>query len=62
VKTPTTKQILNARTKAGLTQTAAGALVYTSCRAWQYWEAGKRKMAPAVYELFLLKCKISLDE
>ena len=44
-----------ARAAAGLTQTAAGALVYSSLGAWQQWEAGLRRMHPALWELFNIK-------
>jgi len=52
---PDPKKIRQAREKAGLTQTEAADMVHSSLRAWQYWEAGKRKMHPAFYELFLIK-------
>lgn len=44
-----------ARKAAGLSQTAAGALVYTVCRVWQHWEAGDSAMHPAFWDLFLRK-------
>lgn len=40
---------------AGLTQTAAADLVHSTCRAWQQWEAGDRRMHPAMWELFKIK-------
>ena len=46
-----------ARAAAGLTQTQAAALIYCTLRGWQDWEAGKRAMHPAFFELFLLKLK-----
>jgi DNA (cytosine-5)-methyltransferase 1 len=52
---PTPTEIRQARAHAGLTQTKAGLLIYTPLRTWQDWEAGKRPMHPAFYELFLLK-------
>lgn len=52
---PTPEQVLAARTAAGLTQTQAGDLVHSSCRAWQQWEAGDRNMHPGLWELFMLK-------
>jgi DNA-binding transcriptional regulator YiaG len=45
------------REAAGLSQTAAGAIVHTTCRTWQQWEAGDRRMHPAFWELFLLKTR-----
>jgi DNA-binding transcriptional regulator YiaG len=54
-KIPTPEQIKQARQQAGLTQTAAGALIYKSLRAWQQYEAGDRKMDAALWELFQIK-------
>jgi putative transcriptional regulator len=53
---PAPAQIIAARKAAKLTQTAAAALVYATCRAWQLWEAGDRKMGAASWELFRIKC------
>lgn len=47
---PTPEQILALRTSAGLTQRQAGALVWTSARQWQRWEAGETRMLRAVFE------------
>lgn len=53
---PTPAEVVAAREAAGLTQTAAAAKIYTTLRTWQAWEAHtKRKMHPAIYELFLIK-------
>lgn len=52
---PTPEQIKEARRKVGLTQTQAGALVHTTVRTWQQWEAGDRRMHPAFWELFQIK-------
>ncbi len=46
-----------ARAAAGLTQAQAGALIYTPLRTWQDWEAGRRPMHPAFFELFLIKVR-----
>lgn len=54
---PTPDAIRAARTAAGLTQTQAAALIYCTLRGWQDWEAGKRAMHPAFFELFLLKAQ-----
>lgn len=43
------------RQRAALTQSQAAKLVHVHTRTWQNWEAGKTKMHPAAYELFLLK-------
>ncbi|OGS91741.1 MAG: hypothetical protein A2061_01140 [Gallionellales bacterium GWA2_59_43] len=57
---PTPSEVRAAREAAGLTQTAAAALVFTTCRTWQQWEAeegtaGHRRMHPAFWELFRIK-------
>lgn len=55
---PTPKQIKDARLsdQAGrLSQTAAAALIYSTLRTWQDWEAGVSKMHPGLWELFLIK-------
>lgn len=52
---PAPSAIRAAREAAGLTQSAAAALLYKTCRAWQQWEAGERRMDVAYWELFLLK-------
>jgi DNA-binding transcriptional regulator YiaG len=57
IKPPAPEDIRAARLAAGLTQTAAGELLHTALRTWQQWEAGDRKMHPAVWELFRIKSK-----
>jgi DNA-binding transcriptional regulator YiaG len=52
---PTPDEIRAARASAGLTQTEAARLIYCTLRAWQDWEAGKRRMHPALWELWLEK-------
>lgn len=52
---PPPEEIRAARLAAGLTQTDAAQLVHTTCRVWQQWEAGDRRMHPAFWELFSLK-------
>lgn len=57
---PTPPEIVAARKSAGLTQTAAAALIGKPLRTWQGWEApidspSHRDMDPALFELFLLK-------
>ena len=51
-RNPTPVEIRRARDRAGLTQTKAAALVYTTDRVWRQWEAGDRRMHPAFWELF----------
>ena len=53
--TPAPASIRATRERAGLSQTAAAALVHGSLRTWQQWEAGDRKMHPAFWELFCIK-------
>lgn len=52
---PTPEAIRAAREAAGLTQTAAAALIHGTMRAWQDWEAGARRMHPGLWELFQIK-------
>lgn len=52
---PQPSEIRGMRKTAGFSQTAAGALVHVSCRTWQQWEAGDRRMHPAFWELFRIK-------
>ena len=54
-KNPLPIEIRAAREAAGITQTVAAELVHTTCRTWQQWEAGDRKMHPAFWELFRIK-------
>ncbi|RQR65547.1 XRE family transcriptional regulator [Burkholderia sp. Bp9125] len=54
---PAPSAIKAAREAAGLTQSAAAALLYKTTRAWQWWEAGEREMDPALWELFLIKTR-----
>ncbi len=54
---PQPEAIRAARAAAGLTQAQAGALIYAPLRTWQDWEAGARRMHPALFELFLLKSR-----
>jgi len=47
--------IAQARHRAGHTQTQAGELVGGTLRTWQDWEAGRRAMPGAAWELYQLK-------
>jgi len=55
---PAPAEVRAAREAAGLSQTAAGVLVHTTCRTWQQWEAGDRRMHPAFWELFRIKSSL----
>lgn len=55
MKQPASDEIRAGREAAGLTQSAAAALVHANLRSWQKWEAGERAMHPAFWELFLIK-------
>lgn len=55
MSSPAPEEIRAARTAAGLSQSAAAELVHSKLRTWQQWEAGDRKMHPALWELFRLK-------
>lgn len=52
---PTPEQVREAREGLEMTQTDAAASIYATLRTWQDWEAGVRKMHPAMFELFQLK-------
>jgi len=52
---PTPAAIRAARDAAGLSQTAAAALIYATLRTWQNWEAGQTSMQPALWELWRIK-------
>lgn len=52
---PTPAQIRAARQAAGLSQTAAASLIYSTMRTWQDWEAGKAAMHPGLWELYQIK-------
>lgn len=54
---PSPTEIRAAREAAGMTQSAAAALIYRTARNWQQWEGGERRMDPALWELFCLKSK-----
>lgn len=56
-RNPTPDEIRELRESAGLNQTDAAALLYSSQRAWQEWEAGRRRMHP----VFFLYFKLRLD-
>ena len=55
VHAPTKDDVLDARLLGELTQKQAAQLLYVEERTWQRWEAGATGMAPAFWELFLLK-------
>lgn len=57
---PTPAEIREARKRAGLTQTAAAALIGKPLRTWQGWESAEgipshRAMDAAIWELWKLK-------
>lgn len=54
---PQPSEILEARHRAGLTQSEAAALIHSTLRTWQDWEAGIARMHPGLWELFRLKLK-----
>lgn len=54
---PSPSDIRAARNSAGLTQERAARLIGATRRAWQEWEAGRRNMPPAKWELFQQKIK-----
>lgn len=50
-------EIREARAALGLTQTQFGELLHAKLRTVQDWEAGKRNMPRATWELFQIKVK-----
>ena len=52
---PTQQEIRAARSDSGLSQAGAAALIYSTRRTWQDWEAGVASMHPGLWELFELK-------
>lgn len=59
VRKPKPTEVRAARAAAGLSQTAAAALIYCTRRGWQEWEAGNRRMHPGLWELFKIKTSAS---
>ncbi|MDR7380448.1 DNA-binding XRE family transcriptional regulator [Rhodoferax ferrireducens] len=64
-RNPLPREIRETRELARLTQTQAGALVHTTCRTWQQWEAepgtkNHRAMHAAFWELFTNKIASAL--
>lgn len=57
MKTPDPSDIRTAREAAGLSQTAAAAVIYKARNTWAQWEAGERAMDPAFWELFRIKTR-----
>lgn len=40
-----------------MTQTSAADLINSGLRTWQQWEAGDRRMHPAMWELFRIRVR-----
>jgi len=59
-KSPTPKQIVQARTDAGITQREAASLMLVTVKGYQHWEYGVRAMHPAMWELFQIKLEKKL--
>jgi len=51
---PSPETIRASRKSSGLTQSAAARLIHAAERTWQDWEAGKRNMPQAKFDLFLI--------
>ena len=54
-KSPSANQVVKARIRADITIEDAARLLHVSEEDWEKWEEGEYTMAPAYYELFLLK-------
>lgn len=50
-----TDAIRDWRRERGLSASEAAALVHSTQRTWQHWEAGERRMHPVMWELAKLK-------
>jgi putative transcriptional regulator len=51
---PTPAQVLAAREAAGHSQLDAAELIFGSERGWQEYEAGRRRMHPAIWTWYLV--------
>ena len=51
---PTPEEVRAARAAAGHTQLQASALIFGSLRAWEDYEAGARRMHPAIWAWYLI--------
>ena len=63
-KNPNPDDIVKIRNNAQLTQKQAADIVFSGLRTWQQWEAGDRRMHPALFDYFLLKTgqkKLEID-
>lgn len=56
-RNPAPDEIVGERFNARLTQTEAARLIHSTLRTWQDWEAGKARMHPGLWELFILKTR-----
>lgn len=54
---PTPDEIVKARHDAGLTQVQAANKIWGTERGWQFYEAGERRMHPAIWWCFLQRTK-----
>lgn len=59
---PAPDAIKAARATAGLTQTAAASLIYSTLRTWQQWEAGDRRMHPGLWWAWRVKIALAKGE
>jgi putative transcriptional regulator len=61
-RNPTPDEIRAARHAAGLTQTQAASLVYTTLSGWQRWEQAERRMHPAVWTLWRARVALAAGD
>ena len=54
---PTPDEIVQARTDAGLSTEQAASKIWSTQRAWQFYESGDRRMHPAIWWCFLQRTK-----
>lgn len=55
---PPPAAIIALRERMGLTQTEAAKMLFVSLRTWTQWEYAERRMHPAFWQLFTLKCEM----
>jgi DNA (cytosine-5)-methyltransferase 1 len=56
-RNPKPAEIRAARERAGLSQGEAAALIFSTLRTWQDWEAGVARMHPGLWRLFRIEAQ-----
>ncbi len=55
---PKGSELIAAREKFDLSTVEAAAIIYSTSRSWQEWEADRRRMHPQLWEAFLAKARV----